>query len=344
MSSGSVANANDEQQRRKRARWARWVSGLASGGCAIGFLFWASGQKLPQLPSTPQTIAALVLAIVAYTLATLWMCERWTALLLRENRAFPRVEGYKSAVLGQLGNMCLPVRAGDAFRVGLVTTGRENVTARSSVGMLLAERVLDIGCHSILLVVTCLALFGPSVGGALGRTPGVIAGLGLLLAGVIAVFYVGRILLPRRRKTGGRLSTFMAPLLAPVVSLRHGSRALILLSVGIWLSEIFGWWAASRAVDLNLNLLQAAYVFAIATLALIAPIGFGAIGTLDAAIIFSVDAVGVATTQVLGFVLLLRIMFVLPSVLMAAWLWLGPRLKRGEACVPAGSVDRLGDA
>lgn len=337
----TVLEIEETQQRQRRARRARWVSGLASGACAVGFFFWARHQRLPHLPSTPQAIAALALGLAAYTLATLWMCERWTALLCRQDQGFPRAEGYRSAVLGQLGNMLLPVRAGDAIRVGLVTTAREKVTARSSVGMLIAERALDIGCHSILLVLVCLSLFGPSIGGGFGRAPGAIAGLTLLVVGATMALYLGSVVLSRWRLSD-RVSTFLAPVFAPLVSLRHGSKEVILLSAGIWFSEIVGWWAASRAVDLNLSALQAAYVFAIATLALIAPIGFGAIGTLDAAIIFSVEAVGVATTQVLGFVLLLRIMFVLPSVFIAAGLWLGRRLGGPrDLCLPTRTTSEL---
>lgn len=319
------------------ARRARWLSGLASGACAIGFLFWARQQQLPDLPSTPQAIAALALGLAAYTVTTLWMCERWTALLCRQDQGFPRVEGYRSAVLGQMGNMFLPMRAGDAIRAGLVTTAREKVTARSSVGMLIAERALDVGCHSILLVFVCLGLFGPSIGGGLGRIPAAIIGLALLLAGTIVAFYLGGAVLSRWRLRN-RLSTFLGPVLAPLVSLRHGSKKVIMLSAGIWLSEILGWWAASRAVDLNLSLPQAACVFAIAIVAMGAPIGFGAIGTLDAAIFFSVDAVGVATTQVLGFVLLVRILLVLPSIFIAAGLWLRRRYGRASRPVPAGLV------
>jgi uncharacterized membrane protein YbhN (UPF0104 family) len=287
---------------------------------------WARQQQLPHLPSTPQALAALALGIAAYTVTTLWMCERWTALLCRQDQGFPRAEGYRSAVLGQLGNMCLPLRAGDAIRAGLVTTAREKVTARSSVGMLIAERALDVGCHLTLLVLVCLGLFGPSLGGALGRIPGAVLGLALLLAGTVVAFYLGSAMLSRWGASD-RVSTFLAPVLTPLVSLRHGSKKVVMLSAGIWLSELVAWWAASRAVDLNLSLAQAACVFAIAIMAMAAPIGFGAIGTLDAAIFFSVETVGAATTQVLGFVLLLRILLVLPSILIATGLWLGKRLK-----------------
>jgi uncharacterized membrane protein YbhN (UPF0104 family) len=303
----------------------------------VGFVVWALNQQLPELPSTPRTIAATLLAVGAYMLATLWMCERWATLLWRVDRGLPREEAYWSGVLGLLGNAFLPVRAGDAIRVGLVSTTREKVSARSSVGMLVAERALDVGCHVVLLVVVFLGLYGPSTGGPLGRVPVVAAGLALLAVGTVAMFYFGGTVMSRWRPSG-RIAVFLAPILAPLIGLRRGSAKLIGLSVGIWLAEIVGWWAAAQAVDLHLNLLQAAYVFAIASIALVAPIGFGAIGTLDAAIVFSVKAVGVSTTEILGFVLLLRIAFVLPSVLLAAVLWLRRWLKSRAIRVAAASA------
>ena len=318
--------AQETQQSLRRARRAKWASGLASGACAIGFVLWARRQQLPSFPGTRQSIAALILAMAAYACATLSTCERWTTLLRRIDRDLPRTEGYWSSVLGQLGNVCLPVRAGDAIRVGLVATAREKVTARSSVGVIVAERSLDAGCHTILLVAVCLGLFGPTIGGAAGRVPTVIAGLALLLVAAGAAFYIGRAILARW-PANGRVATFLAPVFAPVADLRRGSRKVILLSVGLWLSEAVGWWAASRAVGLNLSPSQAACVFAIAAFALIAPIGFGAIGTLDAAIVFSVEAVGAPTAHVLGFVLLLRTVFLLPSAFIAIGLWWARRLR-----------------
>jgi uncharacterized membrane protein YbhN (UPF0104 family) len=329
-------NEGRDRQREKRARKTKWASGLASIACAVGFVVWALHQQLPDPPTAPGALAAIALTMTAYTLATLWMCERWTALLWRGDRGLSRLETYRSAALGVIGNACLPVRAGDAIRVGLVSTASKKLSARSSLGALVAERALDIGCHLFLLVGICLAQFGPSTG-PLGRFPAVAAGLALLTAGAALVIRLGGATLSRWRPRG-RLWSFLAPVFSPLTGLRRGSAELIALSVGIWLSEILAWWAAAQAVGLELNLPQAAYVFAVATLALIAPIGFGAIGTLDAAIVFSVEAIGVGATEILGFVLLLRLAFVLPSVLIAIGLWLGGLPSRRVRRMAAGGA------
>lgn len=312
------------------------MSGLASCACAVGFVAWALRQQSPDLPSTPGTIAAALLTLGAYTLATLWMCERWAVLLRREDRDLPRGEAYRSAALGLIGNACLPVRAGDAIRVGMVSTASEKLSARSSVGMLVAERALDVGCHACLLAAVCLVQLGPSTG-LPGRFAMVAAGLALLVAAAAAAARLGGVALSRWRPRG-RLWTFLAPVFAPLAGLRWGSGGVVALSAGIWLAEILAWWAAAQAVGPALSLPQAAYVFAIATLALVAPIGFGAIGTLEAAIVLSVGAIGVEATEVLGFVLLLRIAFVLPSVFIVVGLGLARQLASRAATVVAGEA------
>ena len=298
------------------ARRARVASWLISGTCAIGFLLWARHQRAPRLPTNLGQGVALLLGVVAYAAATCGLCERWSLLLRRQAPGLPRFAGYRPAVLGQLGNVLLPARAGDALRGGLSATAHEEISTRTVVGTLAAERALDIGCHAVLLVVVLVGLFGPHAG-ALGRVPAILAALALLAGATVAVRVAGGSALSRLG-IARRVPAFLEPLLAPLIGLRHGSRAAVLLSVAMWASEIGGWWAASHVVGLNLSLPQAAYVFAIASLALVMPVGFGSIGTLDAGILLSVKTIGVSTVPVLSFVLLLRILFVLPSLAMAA--------------------------
>jgi uncharacterized membrane protein YbhN (UPF0104 family) len=297
------------------------VSGLASTACAAGFVVWAVGQEPPDASAAP---AAVLLTMGAYSLATLWMCERWAALLWRVDRGLPRIEAYRSAALGLIGNACLPVRAGDAIRVGMVSTASEKLSARSSVGSLVAERALDVGCHGCLLAAVCTVHLGPRAGASPRMLAAIAGGLALLAVAVAAAVRLGRLYLSRRQLPA-RLRSFLGPIVAPLAGLRRESGGLVALTAGIWLAEILAWWAAAQAVGLALSPPQAAFVFAIATLALIVPVGFGAIGTLDAAIVLGLEALGVEATEILGFVLLLRVAFVLPSAFLAVGLGLARR-------------------
>jgi uncharacterized membrane protein YbhN (UPF0104 family) len=313
------------------------VSALASTACTAGFIVWALHQELPDPPSAPGEVAATLLTIGGYSLVTFWGCERWALLLWRVDRDLPRNEAYRSTSLAVIGNACLPVRVGDAMRVGLVSTASEKLNARSSVGTLMAERVFDSSCHMVLLAAVCLAWFGPSTGGPLGHLPVIAGGLVLLAVGAAVAVRLGGATLARWQPRG-RLWEFLAPIFAPLTGLGKGSGRIALLSAGIWLSEIMAWWAGALAVGLPLSLPQVVFVFTIAALALLVPIGFGAIGTLDAAIVVSVEALGMSATGVLGFVLLLRMAWVLPSVFIAAGLglagWWSSRATQVEDAAP----------
>lgn len=311
-----------------RARRAKWASILASSACTAGFVVWALHQQLPAPPSAPREVAATLLTIGGYALVTLWGCERWALLLWRVDRDLPRNEAYRSTSLAVIGNACLPVRVGDAIRVGLVSTASEELNARSGVGTLMAERVFDSGCHLVLLAAVCLAWFGPSTGGPLGRLPVIVGGLVLLATAAAVAIRLGGAVLARWQPRG-RLWELLAPIFAPLTGLGRGSGRIALLSAGMWLVEILTWWAGAQAVGLPLDLPQVVFVFTIAALALLLPIGFGAIGTMDAAVVVSVEALGMGATGVLGFVLLLRMAWVLPSVFIAVGLgladWWGAR-------------------
>lgn len=310
-------------------RRSRFVSWVVSGACAVGFVLWARGQPMPRLPSGPAQSAALVVGVFAYGLATIGSCERWSSLLRAAVPSISRMVSYRPVAVGQLGNVFLPARAGDAIRVGLAAASDERVSTQTAVGVLIAERALDIACHASLLTVVLAGAAASRVSaftvvciGAAG-----LAGLALVAGVVIAARGSVRSLLAR---TFGewRAPAFLDTLLAPLLGLRRKGRRAILLSAVMWAGEVTGWWAASHAVGLNLTGPQAAYVFAIASLAMVMPVGFGSIGTLDAGIIFALETIGLGTARVLSFVVLLRVLLVLPSVALFVCTVRGPRGRR----------------
>jgi uncharacterized membrane protein YbhN (UPF0104 family) len=310
-------------------RRSRFVSWVVSGACAIGFLLWARGQPMPRLPSGPAQSAALAVGVFAYGLATIGSCERWSSLLRTAVPGSSRIVSYRPVAVGQLGNVFLPARAGDAIRVGLAAASDERVSTQTAVGVLIAERALDIACHASLLTVVLagvaashMSLFTAVLVGVAG-----LAGLTLIVGVAVAVRGSARSLLARL--LGERqVPAFLDTLLAPLLGLRRKGRRAILLSVAMWASEVTGWWAASHAVGLNLTGPQAAYVFAIASLAMVMPVGFGSIGTLDAGIIFALETIGLGTARVLSFVVLLRVLLVLPSAALFVGTVRGPRSRR----------------
>jgi uncharacterized membrane protein YbhN (UPF0104 family) len=287
-----------------------WLfSGLTTLFCVVGFALWAREQQLPRLSLGTAELAALGVGVAAYTAATVSLCERWILMLRREAPGLSRTVGYRSVALGQIGNAFLPIRAGDAIRIATVSIADDGPSTAAGIGVLVAERTIDFAFHAILLLVVVLAIFGPSLG-ALGRAPAVVLGLFVsLLAGAMA----WRVAIPVLR----RARRFTPALLSSLVGLQGRSATVAGISIVLWGSEMIGWWAASYAVGLDLSPVGAAYVFATATLVLTLPIGFGALGTLDAAVLLGITTINVNTDSALSFILLLRLMFVAPSLVIA---------------------------
>jgi uncharacterized membrane protein YbhN (UPF0104 family) len=265
----------------------------------------------------------LILALLAYGIRAFGFCERWHFLLRRQIPVLARATGYRSAVLGELGNMFLPARAGDAIRVGVVAAPRPEISKRSVLGTLLAERTLDIGCHMVILAIAMSGLFAPALG-PLGHLPVMAGVLGLACAGVAGVYLGMTVLGPRL--PGARHLAFLAPIAVPVATLKQdGARVAVGLSAVMWLGEVAGWWAASHVVGLNLAPLQAAGVFSIAIFALALPAGPGAVGALEAGVVLALHAIGANAGPALSFVLLLRLLVLAPALLIAAALVIDTR-------------------
>jgi glycosyltransferase 2 family protein len=74
---------------------------------------------------------------------------------------------------------------------------------------------------------------------------------------------------------------------------------------------MFVWWATGRAAGIHFSFLQIAYLLSLAATLSLVPSGPGYIGTLDAAVIFGVKAIGVGD-QALSYLLLLRFVLTVP--------------------------------
>lgn len=285
---------------------------------------------MPQLPSDSVQAAALAIAVLAYGASMLGACERWSLLLRSGVPSISRVISYRPVVLGQFGNVFLPARAGDAIRVGLAAASDERVSTQTAVGVLIAERALDIACHVMLLTVVLTGMVASRFGVFTALRLGAVAAASLVLALGIAMALRAPLRSAIERVVGERLvpAAFLGALLEPLLGLRYRGVRPLLLSLGMWAGEVAGWWAASHAVGLDLSVPQAAYVFAIASLAMVMPVGFGAIGTLDAGILFALKTIGLSTLPVLSFVVLLRVLLVLPGIVLFVATVRAPRGRR----------------
>jgi uncharacterized membrane protein YbhN (UPF0104 family) len=298
-----------------------------------GVVWWATQQSAPKLPSGPTEIASLAGAIALYAAATLLRGERWWWLLQRGGAQSTRTDAYSLVAVGYMGNNVLPARGGDAMRVYLQTP-RARMSMRQVIGTLLAERLLDLA--------TLLTLFAVLTYGVLrgidapdGTRLAAVAVAVAALAGVTTtVVYLARHHAMVRRVLG-----FVGPMTVATRELqgRHGL-AMAGLTLAIWTSEAATYLATSGAVGLGMSPIEALYVVALASVFVLIPSGPGYAGTLDAAILFGVRAIGGSGSQALSYLITLRFVLLVPITIAGLTLliaryggWSRVRTQRAEA-------------
>jgi glycosyltransferase 2 family protein len=280
--------------------------------CLAAVVWWAAKQPEPQLPSTPGQWTWLLAAVGIYLVnACVLRGERWLLLLRRNGgEQSHRVDCYALSAVGFMGNNVLPARAGDAMRV-VGMAPRAHVSYRGVIGTLIAERVLDV---LVLLAVFVAVAFGLLHGVALpsGRRFELVVGIAAVLAALAAIAGIWL----ARRGTLRHWLDFLKPMVQATANLRgrHGAEALG-LTMAIWGTEIVVWWATGHACGVDFSLLQACYLISLASIFIMVPAGPGYIGTLDAAVIFGVKAIGGTGQDALSYLLLLRFVLLIPITL-----------------------------
>lgn len=266
-----------------------------------GIVWWAVHQPAPQLPSSPGRIADLLGAILLYAIATVVRSERWHALLCADGAEPRRADSYALTVVGYCGNNVLPARAGDAVRVVLMTP-RARTSARTVIGTLVAERLLDVAVILALFLVVGYAVLG-NVGSGDLEVIGLItlAGLAFVAAGIVAM---------RRNR---RLHALVAPMLSSTLGLRgrHGT-VMLALTIVIWLIECFVWMTVGAAAGLDMSFLEGVYLVALASVFSMIPSGPAYAGTQDTAAIVGIKAIGGSNAIAVAYLLVLRFVLQVP--------------------------------
>ncbi len=295
---------------RSREKALAALGATVSLAALAGIVVWALYQEPPSLPRDPARLAELAGAVAFYLAACAIRAERWFELL-RYNGACPRrADAYALTAVAYAGNNVLPARAGDALRVVLVTP-RAQTDARTVIGTIVAERVLDV----VVLLGLFVALAYGVLGGVDVPSAGRLLFAALLVGGLLALTAAAALVLQRRGHLG-RVVAFLAPMVEATRRLRsnHGLR-LLALTLLVWALEWFAWWLAASAAGLSLGVLEIGYLLGLASIFVLVPSGPGFVGTFDAAIVFGVRALGRTGAQALSYVLLLRFVVTVPITL-----------------------------
>lgn len=283
---------------------------MISVAALAAIVVWATHQEAPAFPSSAGHLAQFAGAVAFYLAGCAVRAERWYELL-RYNGAQPRrLDAYGLVAVAHFGNNVLPARAGDALRVVLIAP-RARTDARTAIGTVVAERVLDV----VVLVGLFVVLAYVVLGGIDAPSAGRLGFAALLVAGLLAAGAAVAWLLHRRGHLR-RVLAFLAPMAEATRRLRsnHGMQ-LLAITFLVWALEWIGWWLAARAVGLDLALLEVGYLMGLASVFALVPSGPGYVGTFDAAVVFGVRALQYSGAQALSYVLLLRFVVTVPITL-----------------------------
>jgi uncharacterized membrane protein YbhN (UPF0104 family) len=291
---------------RGRAR-AMLVPAVVSVVALVAVVWWASQQKMPELPAASVALPRLATALGLYAAATALRGERWLRLL-RLNPTHPatlsRTDAYAITTVGYMGNNALPARAGDLMKA--VLSSRESGTATADgFGTLVAERVLDAAALVLVFAVLVTTLSLPL--GLKGWMLAVV-GAALVVAGAAAA------LLGRDTGAGRRVRELATRLLAPTRRLWSLAGAgLLALSIVLWLVEGSVYAVLGAVAGLHLSLLDGLYVMALANLVALVPAAPGYVGTFDAAVLLGVRLVAGGThAAALAYAVVVRFVLFVP--------------------------------
>lgn len=274
-----------------------------------GAVWWASGQKAPQLPGSLGAVMGLVAATAVYALGTLGRAERWHQILADANIRPSRRDSYSLVTIGYAGNNVLPARGGELLRVFLLGS-RTEASKRAILGSILAERVLDAVALGMILVIVAFNLITRV---KLPNATILLAiAAGLLLAAVALAVVIWR-----SATLGARLIETLGHIMRPCRALlsRRGA-ALLALSGAIWGLEAAVYLIVGETLSVHLDLRDALSVVAFSNLCALIPAAPGYLGTYDFAVGVAVNAaVRVSSSVLFAYVLLLRFVLFVPITL-----------------------------
>jgi uncharacterized protein (TIRG00374 family) len=324
----TAASAAPSGRRRSLRRIAIVLIGLGLSALAAwlairGVDLGRTAEILGQVSLGPLAIVA-----VALVLQLLVRSGRWSRLLpAGQHGSVPARRLVPVVLVGYLGNAVLPARLGDPIRALLVGR-RETIPAAGALGSVVLERAID--------TLTLAVLVFPAA--ALSGAPDWLiraAALAAVLAGTVLI--VAQTRLPgwlierlRQRVHGPRWTPWLerADHFAAAMN-SAGRRRAVLTAVGLslvaWLLDGTIYWAAGRALGIELLPAGAMLVSAITVLGTAIPSAPGYVGTFELAASSIAAGLGVAPAAALAFAILVHALTLLPLALggAVALVWMG---------------------
>ncbi len=288
------------QQTAANKRIQFWIGILVSIGClAAIFVFIKPAEILAALKNTRYelwTMAALTLVLFLVLRAIRWRYMINSGL---ENGNVAYSSVFHIQNIGYMLTNILPFRLGDVARAVLIGNVKP-ATISLGLSTMVVERIFDLLFIVILFPFTVAAVerLPPEI-----KTVAMVTGLLAILAALVmagaankrqsainvAEFILNRIPFLDTKTWLRRLDDLLRGL--DVLTSFRSALTLIFLTIVVWLPIITGYYIGMRAVNLETNLVEAAFVVCIAALSITAPSSPGQVGVYEAGVTFAIASI-----------------------------------------------------
>jgi glycosyltransferase 2 family protein len=240
-------------------------------------------------------------------LATLVRAERWHRILEHTGVDAKRADCFALTTVGYMGNNVLPARAGEAFRLVLLSQ-RCSASKRTVISSIVGERVLDVIVLLAFFVVTVYAVL-PTADVLPTSHPLLVTAIGILLilAGAAAIWVL------RSHRFFARVRDWLRPLAdSPRALVSRWGLVLLGATVLLWTIEGSVYWTVSRALEIDISIGGALYLVALTNFVAALPAAPGSIGTFDAAVAWGLHRLGATGSAAVSYVILIRFVLYVP--------------------------------
>jgi len=222
---------------------------------------------------------------------------------------------FTAAQLGSAVNLLVPIRAGEAVRVRIISQ-RSGIRASSLVGTIFGEIMSDLAAFSAYIILGLLLLKE-----ARFLWPLAVACAVLVVAGGAGAYYLsGRVeRWPEPDATGARawFSRELYNFANGLQSFRDPGAILQvnLAAQGIWLFEVLAFYSCGRALGLDLSLGAYLLLLVVANVAGSVPVTQAGFGTFEVTLTGVIVALGPSQAQAAAYAIFTHVLLTLPHVI-----------------------------
>jgi len=289
-------------------------------GLGLGLLLWKGNLSFKEIGKAIGQfgLAGVLLGLLGVLAQVFFQIHRMWFLFPKEEGARPH--WFKVAYafsLGQLVNSFLPARAGDVVKVVVIAKEKSGkpVPAAEGAGVVIADKIADVGTLLILLLITG-ATFFDELKSSLTFSPWI----AVIVAAVLIILAVTWRWFSRK-KLFSEFREGLRGLASPKVLF-----FTFLIGLGAWTSEAFVITVLSKQQGFSLSITDAVFVLGILNLMIAVPVSVANVGTFEAAIVFGLGRFGVPMVHGLAIATVHHLLQLSAIALWALGLWLKKNL------------------